>query len=107
MGKTLAAKRFNSKIKKESDYKLLMQAIDRYNQYIDNKNIQIEYIKHGSTWMNEWKDWLENDIGDIKQSSWLSIDERIAEMNARQNSNIINVTPHNKQMVLAGATRVS
>ena len=104
MGKTLAAKRFMSKIKKESDYKLLMQAIDRYNQYIDNKNIQSEYIKHGSTWMNEWEDWLENDIGDIKQSSGLSIDERIAEMNARQNLNVINVTPYNNQMVLVGCS---
>jgi len=82
----------------------LMQAIDRYNQYIKNKNIQSEYIKHGSTWMNEWKDWLENDIGDVKQSSGLSIDERIAEMNARQNSNIINVTPYNNQMVLVGGS---
>ncbi len=104
MGKTLATKRFKSKIKKQSDYELLMQAVDRYNQYIDNKNIRGEYIKHGSTWMNEWADWLENDIGDVKQSSGLSIDERIAEMNARQNSNIINVTPYNKQMVLVGGS---
>lgn len=104
MGKTLASKRFKSNIKKESDYRLLMQAIDRYNQYIDNKNIQIEYIKHGSTWMNEWKDWIENDIGDVKQSSGLSIDDRIAEMNARQNSKIINVTPYNSQMVLVGGS---
>ena len=104
MGKTLAAKRFKSKIKKESDYRRLMQAIDRYNQYINNKNIQSEYIKHGSTWMNEWEDWLENDIGDVKQSSGLSIDERIAEMNARQNSSIINVTPYNNQMVLVGGS---
>src|SRR6056300_1525744 len=44
MGKTLAAKRFKSKIKKESDYRRLMQAIDRYNQYINNKNIKSEYI---------------------------------------------------------------
>lgn len=107
MGKTLAAKRFKSKIKKESDYNLLMQALDSYNQYISNSNMNRKFIKHGSTWMNEWEDWLENDIGDVKQSSGLSIDERIAEMNARQKSNIINVTPHNKQMVLAGATRVS
>jgi len=102
MGKTLASKRFKSKIKKESDYRLLMQAVERYNQYIDNKNIQSEYIQHGSTWMNEWEDWLENDIGDVKQSSGLSIDERIAEMNARQSSNVINVTPYNKQMALVG-----
>jgi hypothetical protein len=54
--------------------------------------------------MNEWEDWLENDIGDVKQSSGLSIDERIAEMNARQNLNIINVTPYNKQMVLVGGS---
>lgn len=104
VGKTPAAKRFKSKIKKESDYRLLMQAVDRYNQYCINNNKKKEFIKHGATWIGEWEDWLENDIGDVKQSSGLSIDERIAEMNARQNSNIINVTPHNKQMALVGGS---
>ena len=93
MGKTLAAKRFKSKIKKQSDYDLLMKALDRYNQYVSNSNIQREYIKHGSTWMGEWEDWLENDIGDAKQQSVKSIDQRIADMNARQGVGIIDVTP--------------
>jgi hypothetical protein len=93
MGKTLAAKRFKSKIKKESDYNLLMQALDRYNQYVSSSNIQREYIKHGSTWMGEWEDWLENDIGGTDQQFTKSIDERIADMNARQGLGIIDVTP--------------
>jgi len=93
MGKTLAAKRFKSKIKKESDYNLLMQALDRYNQYVSSSNIQREYIKHGSTWMGEWEDWLENDIGGTDQQFTKSIDERIADMNARQRIGIIDVTP--------------
>jgi hypothetical protein len=70
-----------------------MKALDRYNQYVSNSNIQREYIKHGSTWMGEWEDWLENDIGDAKQSSGLSIDQRIADMNARQGIGVIDVTP--------------
>jgi hypothetical protein len=45
---------------------------------------------------------LDNDIGDSKQSSGLSIDQRIAEMNARQNLGIINVTPNNKRAELVG-----
>lgn len=104
MGKTLAAKRFKSKIKKKSDYELLIQAVDRYNQYISNLNIKREYIKHGSTWMGEWEDWLDNDIGYSKQSSGLSIDQRIADMNARQNLGIINVTPNNKRAELVGVS---
>lgn len=93
MGKTLAAKRFKSKIKKQSDYDLLMKALDRYNQYVSNSNIQSEYIKYGSTWMGEWEDWLENDIGETEQRFAKSIDERIADMNARQSIGIIDVTP--------------
>lgn len=102
MGKTLAAKRFKSKIKKQSDYELLMQAVDRYNQYISNLNIKREYIKHGSTWMGEWEDWLEIDIGETEQQFAKSIDERIADMNARQGVGIINVTPNNKKAELVG-----
>jgi len=104
IGKTLAAQRFKSKIKKESDYNLLMQALDCYNQYISKSNMNRKFIKHASNWINQWKDWLENDIGDFKQSSGLSIDQRIADMNARQNLGIINVTPNNKRNELAGVS---
>lgn len=102
MGKKLATQRFKSKIKKESDYNLLMQALDCYNQYISKSNMNRKFIKHVSSWMNQWEDWLENDIGETEQRFAKSIDDRIADMNARQNLGIINVTPNNKKAKLVG-----
>lgn len=95
MGKTVAEKRFKSQIKNHADYQLLIDAVNRYKQYILNNQTQREFIKHGSTWMGEWRDWLEVDIDIDDKPPELSVDDRIANMNARNGLNIIDVTPRN------------
>lgn len=59
LGKRRAERYFNSTVKTEQDFKDINTALDRYIKYLLDHNVEPQYIKHGSTWFNEWEDWVD------------------------------------------------
>jgi len=57
-GKQAAERYFKSSVKTEGDYADIQKAIKNYNDYIVSDKIESKYIKNGSTFFNNWKDWI-------------------------------------------------
>lgn len=58
-GKKAAIKHYNSTVKTEIDRININKALDNYINHIKTNHIQPQFIKNGSTWFNNWRDWLE------------------------------------------------
>jgi len=55
-GKKLALKHFKTSIKTEQDLKNINIALEKY---LNSDRVKNGYIKNGSTWFNNWQDWIE------------------------------------------------
>jgi hypothetical protein len=55
-GRKLAIKSFNSTVKTEEDYAAINKALDNY---LMSEKVLKGFIKNGSTWFNNWQDWIE------------------------------------------------
>lgn len=62
-GKAKGIKKARAEIKTQDDLAMLAQAIQRYRDHCRNNKIEAQYIKHFSTFMGEWRDWLDPNIG--------------------------------------------
>jgi len=62
-------KHFNASVKTEEDFKNINIALDNYIQELKEKETPLQYIKNGSTWFNNWRDYLSQntDVGCLKQ----------------------------------------
>lgn len=69
-GKEAALKSYLKKIKNQSDHDLLMKAIENYRQ--STKGTEVKFLKYGSTFFNQWRDWV-----DYKESPSLISNSRI------------------------------
>lgn len=58
-GKKAARRHFKASVKTEKDWKGINKALDNYNTAIENNNTEMQYVQHGGTWFNNWKDWLD------------------------------------------------
>lgn len=56
LGRKDALRHFNATVTTEQDYELIKKALYNYCHSEQAKNPK--YIKHGSTWFNEWHDWV-------------------------------------------------
>ena len=56
VGKKHAKRHFNATVKTEGEYARISEALRRYKQ---SKNVQEGFVKNGSTWFNEWEDWVD------------------------------------------------
>lgn len=72
IGKKLGIQRLQSKVKTDEKYKLLLGAVEAYQDYCANSIKEEKYIKHFSTWVNEWEDWI---TGEITETYSLPFDE--------------------------------
>lgn len=61
-GKDGAFKKFKKNIIDDTTYQQLILATNNYNKEIKDKKTQLQYIKHGSSFMTDWQDYLEVDI---------------------------------------------
>lgn len=52
-----------AQIRFQEDYDLLSRAVDRYAEHVKKTATEPRYIKHFSTFMGSWRDWLEPDTG--------------------------------------------
>ena len=52
-----------SQIKTLEDFNLLSNAIDRYAEHCSKSGTEGKYIKHFSSFMSSWRDWLDPETG--------------------------------------------
>lgn len=55
-GKKIAQKHYIASVKDETDYEKLIQAIEHYKKETCDR--ESRYIKNGSTFFNNWRDWI-------------------------------------------------
>lgn len=74
VGKEAAARHFNSTVATEKDYQDINTAL---NNYIGSERVRKGFIQNGSTWFNNWRDWVvspeaqDNRLGGVP-SKWLT-----------------------------------
>ena len=62
IGKKSAERHFEATVKTEDDFNKINLAIDNY---LVSKRVADGYIQNGSTWFNNWQDWV-NTVGLIE-----------------------------------------
>jgi len=55
-GKKLALKHFIATVKTDADWKNIQKALKNYTK---SERVKKGFIKNGSTWFNNWQDWIE------------------------------------------------
>lgn len=63
-GKKVALKHFMASVKTEKDYDDLLRAIDKYKNEVNGR--ETRYIKNGSTFFNNWQDWIPEEKPQMK-----------------------------------------
>lgn len=61
-GKTLGLEKCKRTIKTEKDYLDLKVAIENYRRISEAEQTEPQYLKHFSTFMSCWRDYLEEEI---------------------------------------------
>lgn len=59
IGKPEAIRHFNSTVKTLPDWQAVNRALDNYLTYLKTESTDRKFIKHGSTWFNQWRGWSE------------------------------------------------
>lgn len=81
IGKQKGLVRLKASIKTPEDFDLLKLAVDHYCKYCLSQNTEPKYIKHFSTFIGEWRDWVEPVIekkpGDIDWSKVFEKEKRL------------------------------
>lgn len=57
LGKKEAERHFRASVMADQDYADIQRALNNYTEKI--KGVDAKYIKHGSTWFNNWRDWID------------------------------------------------
>lgn len=55
IGQKLARKHFIASVKTDKDYTDIQKALENYKA---SENVQNGYVQNGSTWFNNWRDWI-------------------------------------------------
>lgn len=56
IGKKQALKHFNTSVRTQDDYLNIQKALANY---LNSKAVKSGYIQNGSTWFNNWQDWID------------------------------------------------
>lgn len=67
-GKASGFKKAKSEIKTENDLENLRLAVEKYSAHVSSKGIEPKFIKHFSTFMGCWQDWLDENHGSATAS---------------------------------------
>jgi hypothetical protein len=62
-GKSQGYRVLTREIKTPADFENISRAIDRYRAHVEATGTEAKFIKHFSTFMNHWKDWLDPNHG--------------------------------------------
>ena len=58
LGKKQAFKHYSASVKSKEDFENINTALNNYLKQIEKDSIQDKFIRHGSTWFNNWQDYL-------------------------------------------------
>ena len=58
VGKKEAERHFRASVKTEQDWEDIQTALKNYLEYLKRKQEIEEFIQYGSTWFNNWRDWV-------------------------------------------------
>ena len=75
LGKKQAEKHFKSSVKTDKDWEDINKALINYCQ-TDNVKSNSKYIQNGSTWFNNWRDWIDKEIKPEPKSALAMILEK-------------------------------
>lgn len=67
MGKSQGFKSALAQCKKPGDLELLEKAVTNYMAYLIKEGTEKQYVLYFSTFMNQWRDWLEKDTGTVTE----------------------------------------
>jgi hypothetical protein len=67
IGKPKAFEKFKKTVKTEEDWNNINKALNSYLVYVEKHVSGNKYISHGSTWFNNWKNWIEYEEPEIKR----------------------------------------
>lgn len=62
-GRSRAESRYKAALRSGATHEEVCRARDNYRAHLVREQTEARYIKHGSTFMNEWRDWLDPDAG--------------------------------------------
>jgi hypothetical protein len=78
IGKTRGFAKCKKTVRSELDYQLLKKAILNYKNYVGANRIGQEYVKHFSTFMGEWRDWVDYQSEEVRlektATNWANVD---------------------------------
>lgn len=95
-GRKQAERSFKATVKTEQDWSDINQALDNY---MKSEKVKKGFIKNGSTWFNNWRDWINYVEPEVEGSDGLTPALReslrkLEESNARKRvRNVIEPTP--------------
>lgn len=84
VGKAKGHDVFKREIKTLADFENLRLAVEKYTRHVTKEKTEAKYIKHFSTFMNSWRDWLDPDAGtaiSFSETKPKGIEELLAEDN--------------------------
>jgi len=74
LGKKESLGHFNTTVTTDVDYRNIIKAVKKYNEYVKKSNIPHKYIKSGGSWFNNWDDWIDyvvpEDVPEKKKESF-------------------------------------
>jgi len=73
-GKTQAYKHFNSSVKTKEDWLAINTAL---TNYLKSERVNNGYVKNGSTWFNNWRDWVDYVEPQKTSQKFIPISEQI------------------------------
>lgn len=59
IGKKRGLAKLKTIVKDQETYDMVKLAIENYGKYCSNQKLEARYIKHFSTFVNSWEDWIE------------------------------------------------
>ena len=59
LGRKQALKHFSATVKTVESCAAINKALDNYLAYLEAEKTDPKFIKHGSTWFNNWEEWTE------------------------------------------------
>lgn len=91
-GKTVAMRKYSLARKQGATYEEVRQGLEHYIEYCKSKNIQKEFIKHGSTWFNQkcWDDDYEDNQNLPKWFNKQNETDEITEEEKKEMEDLLN-----------------
>jgi hypothetical protein len=68
-GKSEGLRKLAREIQTRDDFEALGQAIVRYRDHVVKAGTEPKFIKHFSTFVNHWRDWLDPEVGKVDAPS--------------------------------------